>query len=153
MRKLSAVSAVKLSGFELVRKQPRNGKLASERGLAKLDWTPWVAEEEGRLQPSDTALMNCGVPARFAYATLLKSRAELIAMHAKADHGHVDKLMASWAETAEWLKSLVAMLDAAYLRVMASAAAHNQAGGKFPGVHDMRSKARRPRRATRSRAA
>lgn len=149
MKKRSAVSRVKKSGFDLVptREAKGKGKLASERDLAKLKWEPWVAEEEGVLQPSDAAIAGLTVPLRFAYATMLKTKEELIAMHGKAEHDHVDKLMANWAETAEWLKSLVRMLDLAYLRTMAAAAAHNQAGGKFPGVHDMRRKDRKPRRA------
>jgi hypothetical protein len=142
MDKRSAVSKVKMSGFDFVpTPAQKRGKLASERDLAKMEWEPWIAEGEG-LQPSNAALMHCGVPLRFAYGTMLKTKDELIAMHAKIDHGDVDKLMASWMETSEWLKSIVVMLDQAYLRTMASAAAHNAKGGKFPGVHDMRRKKR-----------
>jgi hypothetical protein len=53
MRKSSAVTAIQQSGFELVPKRKTRGKLATERDLAKLTWTPWKPEEDGKLQPSD----------------------------------------------------------------------------------------------------
>jgi hypothetical protein len=78
---------------------------------------------------------------------MLMPRYELIAMHGNVDHGHVDKMMGAMIFAAESLKGTVAMLETAYLRVLASASAYNQAGGKFPGVHDMRRKDCKPRRA------
>jgi hypothetical protein len=154
MKKHSAVSAVKRSGFELVTTKESgkgNGKLATERDFAKIDWKPWKREKgmkRGGLLPSAGSFERCYVPARFAYATMLMERKDLIEMHGKVDHGYVDKLMANFVETSEWLKGVVRMIDVAYLRTLASGAAFNQKGGKFPGVHDMR-KTKRARRLAR----
>lgn len=140
-RKRSAVSSVKQSGFELVPKRKPAGKLATVEDLAKVDFKPWKREKgmkKGELIPSDRQLVDCGVAARLAYAVMLMPRAGLIAMHAKAEHDHVDQMMANISSTAEWLKGVVYMLDTAYLRILASAAAHDKAGGKFKGVDDER---------------
>jgi hypothetical protein len=147
---LSAVSKVKQSGFELVPKRKPRGNLATERDYAKIDWKPWKREKgmkKGELLPNAGSFERCYVPARFAFATMLMERKNLIEMHGKVDHGYVDKLMASFVETSEWLKGVVRMIDTAYMRTLASAAAFNQKGGKFPGVHDMRKTKRVPRRA------
>lgn len=81
------------------------------------------------------------------YAIMLMPRDELIAMHGKVDHDHVDAMMADFAGTAESLKATVLMLDTAFLRIMASCAAAHKKGTKFPGVHDMRRKDRKSRKA------
>jgi hypothetical protein len=149
-RPRSAVSSVVSSGFELVPKRKSRGKLATERDFAKVDFKPWTRDKgmgPTELIPKDQQLADCGVACRIAYAIMLMPRDELIATHGKADHKIVDKMMGSIKENAEWLKGVVRMLDLAYLRVLASASAYNQAGGKFPGVHDMRRKDRKPRRA------
>jgi hypothetical protein len=125
---------VRHSGFELVAKRPRKGKLATEADIAKLDWKPWKQPRDGKLIPSDLDFARCGVPARMAFAVMLRTRDDLIGSHSKVEHTIVDKMMANFAETAEWLKSIVAMIDLAYMRVLASAAAYNARGGKFKGV-------------------
>ncbi len=153
MTKHSAVAAVKKSGFKLVPTKESGkgkGKLATERDYAKIDWKPWKREKgmrKGELLPNAGSFERCYVPARIAYATNLMDRKDLIDMHGKADHGHVDKVMGSLFETSEWLKGVVRMIDIAYIRTLASAAAFNQKGGKFPGVHDMRKTKRVARRA------
>jgi hypothetical protein len=150
MTKHSAVLAVKRSGFELVPKRKTRGKLATERDFAKIDWKPWKPAKHvkrGELIPSNAVLTSCGPACRMAYAIMLMPRDELIAMHGRADHRDVDKMMGAMTFAAEGLKATIAMLENAYLRVLASASAHNVKGGKFPGVHDMRRKDRKPRRA------
>ena len=143
-------ASVVQSGFELVPKRKARGKIATERDFAKADWEPWKrADGMGptELIPKDASLERCGVACRLAYAIMLMPRDELIAMHGKAEHKVINAMMGNLDETAEWLKGLVAMLDGAYARVLASACAYNVKGGKFPGVHDMRKTKRVPRRA------
>jgi hypothetical protein len=40
-KRRSAVSRVRRSGLELVRRKPRKGKLASERDYARMKFKPW----------------------------------------------------------------------------------------------------------------
>jgi hypothetical protein len=69
--------------------------------------------------------------AGLAYGVMLRTRAQLIAMHGNLDHAH----MAGLLETAEWLKATAYMVEMAYLRVLVSAAAAQEKGVKFKGVH------------------
>jgi hypothetical protein len=131
------VSAVKHSGYELVRRGPRKGKLATYRDLAAMDFKAWKRPrgmKPGQLIPSDTDFQRCGVSARLAYAIMLRTRDELIDMHKRVDHAHVDQMMTNIFETTEWLKTVVALLDMAYMRVLASASANLVRKGKFKGV-------------------
>jgi hypothetical protein len=73
---------------------------------------------------------NC----RLAYGVMLMERDKLIAMHGTTDHSLVDKMMAELFQTAEWLKATAHMVEAAYVRVLASAAAAATQGVKFKGV-------------------
>lgn len=135
----SAVFKVKKSGFDLVRSKPHRGckKPASMAQLGKIQWKPWrrtADMEPTELIPSDEQMCNSGVGCRMAYALMLMPRKKLIAMHGNVDHAHVDQLMVGLAETAEWLKAMAYMIDTAYLRVLASAAAAHKQGTKFKGV-------------------
>jgi hypothetical protein len=66
---------------------------------------------------------------------MLKDRENLIAMHGKVDHEHVDALMADLANTGERLKELVQMVESAYGRILASACAAEARGIEFVGVN------------------
>jgi hypothetical protein len=145
----SAVSAVIHSGLELIPKRPRKGKLATLDDFAAIDWKPWKRPKElrpGELLPHNDKLLACGVSGRAAFAIMLQSRKQLIEMHATLDHGTVDQIMADLASSAEMLKGVVYMIDAAYMRVLASAAAYDKAGRQFKGVAPSRRK--RPAAAT-----
>src|SRR5687768_6008730 len=96
-RNLSLVSEVKRTGLELVRKRKPRGKVATLNDYAKVDFKPWTRDPgmgEGELIPSDETLRSCGVPCRIAYAILLKTRAELIAMHGKVEIEQIDMMLA-----------------------------------------------------------
>jgi hypothetical protein len=137
--KRSAVSRVLKSGFELVPVRKRSGKPAPIRAFAKVDWRPWRRTADMRpteLIPSGEQMDVTGVSCRIAYGLMLMERDKLIAMHGTTDHGHVDQMMAGLFETAEWLKATAHMVEAAYLRVLASAAAAYAQGVKFKGVDD-----------------
>jgi hypothetical protein len=85
------------------------------------------------LFPSDETLTSLGVTCRIAYA-IMRSRDDLIASHGKLDHAVVDKMMVGLADAAERLKAIAHMAEAAYIRVLASAAAAHKQGVKFKGV-------------------
>jgi hypothetical protein len=66
-----------------------------------------------------------------AYAVMLRSREQLIAMYAELDLDNIDKMLEGFQETAERLKAIVLMLDTAYTRVVFSGAAAHKRGVKF----------------------
>ena len=132
--KKSAVSLVEISGLDLVPTRKRRGKPATMRDYATIDFKPWPqAPGKGPTEfiPSEDAWKFHGITCRTAHAICLKTREDLIAMHGKAEHETVDAMMAGFLETGEALKELVQMCDAAYARVLASAAAAHKAGVKF----------------------
>ena len=86
--------------------------------------------QPGGLIPSNDVLTSYGVGCRMAYAVMLMSRDELIAMHGRVEHKHVDEMMASMMSTAEGLKAIAFMAEAALTRVLAAAAAHEKAKGR-----------------------
>jgi hypothetical protein len=142
----SAVSAVvHNSGFDLVPKRKPRGKLATWRGIAKVDFKPWTRTPDMQpteLIPSNATLQSCALPARMAYAIMLRTKEQLIEMHGKVEHEDIDNMMDDLSNTAEKLKSIVAILDTAYTRMLVSASARMISKGKFKGVDD------RPRRST-----
>jgi len=135
--KNSAVSRVRKSGFDLVPTKKRRGKSAKLRDFAKIDWKPWRRTPGMRpteLMPSPKTTDHIGVGCRLAYGVMLMTRKRLIDMHGSVDHGHVDQMMGHLAEAEEWLKATARMVEMAYLRVLASAAAAHTQGIKFKGV-------------------
>jgi uncharacterized protein YunC (DUF1805 family) len=132
--KKSAVSKVKKSGFDLVPTRKSRSKPATLRDYAKIDFKPWTrgpGMRKGELIPAPEVMANHGVTCRMAYAVMLMTRKDLIAMHGKLDHEKVDQMMGGFAETLEALKSIAHMVEAAYVRVVATAsAAHLQNGIK-----------------------
>ena len=144
-KEASAVSEVQMSGLKLVHKRKVRGRLATMRDIAKLDWTPW--EKIDKLGPSAETMSYFGIYCRVSAAIMVRTKAELIETHTKLEHDAVDEMLAGMQDTAERLKALAFMVEAAYLRVLSSASAHYLSGGKFKGVHDMRMKKRVLRRA------
>jgi hypothetical protein len=71
-----------------------------------------------------------------AYAIMLLTREDLIASHGKLDQAIVDKMMAELTDAAEHLKGIAHMVETAYIRTLASAAAAYKQGVKFKGVDD-----------------
>jgi hypothetical protein len=138
-RKVSAVSKVKKSGFDVVPSRKRRGKPAKLSDFAKIDWKPWRRTSDMRpteLMPSSEQTDNIGIGCRVAYGLMLRTRAQLIAMHGTTDHGHIDQMMAHLCDTAEWLKATAQMVEIAYQRVLASASAARIRRRPFKGVND-----------------
>ncbi len=128
--KKSAVTKAYASGLELVAKRERpRAKRATLRDLAKIDWKPWP--EDKKWLPSDETMKQLGLYCRIAGQIMTRTKADLIESHKKLDHNTMDKLMAGLLDTCEKLKALASLVDAAYLRLLASASAHFMAGGKF----------------------
>jgi hypothetical protein len=122
----SAVSSVQKSGFDLVLSGKRRGRPAKLRDYAKIKWKPWRRTPDMKpdeLLPSREMTDRIGVVCRLAYGVMLRTRQQLIATHSNAENEHIDQMMAHLAETGEWLKGMAYMVEAAYLRVLASAAA------------------------------
>lgn len=127
--KKSAVTKAYDSGLELVEKRRPRGRGASFRDLAKVDWKPWPQDDTSL--PSDDTINRLGLYSRIACQIMTRSKAELIESHKKVDHEAMDTLMGGLLDTCEKLKALARLVDAAYVRLLASASAHFMAGGKF----------------------
>jgi hypothetical protein len=125
----SAVWSAHESGLELVPKRPRKGKLASAHDYAKVDFKPW--RKSKTLLPTDNTMNQACISARLAYATMCKSKTDLIDIHGKLDHKVTDELMASFVDTAEHLKAIARMLEMAYARVLIAGSAREVAGLPF----------------------
>lgn len=136
----SAVAGVHKSGLDLVTNRKRQGKLATMRDIAKMDWKP--LEKTERPGPGAETMDSLGFYSRLSAAIMTQTKAELMEIHAKLEHKEVDKMLAGILDAAEKLKTLASMAEGAYTRVLASASAHYMAGGKIKGVHDMRKKKR-----------
>jgi hypothetical protein len=124
----SAIRSVRRSGLELIPERKRRGKLATAKDLAKVDWKPWKSDPDAI---SGEMMHKLGVSARLAYATVLQSRAKLIEMHKTMNHEDVDELMAGLAQAFEKFKMIAAMIDTAYVRILAAGERHALNGGKF----------------------
>jgi hypothetical protein len=134
----SAITRVVKSGLDLVPTKKFRGKRATMSDYAKIDFKPWKREPgmgKTELFPSDKALAHLGVSCRIAHATMLMTREDLIAMHGKLDHAITDQMMANLSDATERLKEIAHMTEAAYARVLASAAAAYKQGVKFKGVN------------------
>lgn len=123
----SDVSDIKLSGYELIRRRKPRGKLATIRDYAKIKWRPWKPDE---MLFSDERMRDLEVAARMAYGIMLMTREKTINMYKKLDHDLVDHMMADLTSAAEQLKGIAAMIEVAYLRVLAAGSAYALAGGK-----------------------
>jgi hypothetical protein len=95
----SAVSQITHSGYELVkRKRKPHGKIADLRDYAKINWDPWKRESRHGADRAPALRRENGrarrVSARLAYGIMLRTREQLIELHANLDHEVVDKMMA-----------------------------------------------------------
>jgi hypothetical protein len=137
--KLSAVSRIKHSGFDLVPARKRRGKPATIADYSKIDFKPWTREPgmgKTELFPSPDLHAEHGVTCRVAYAVMLMTRDDLIAMHGNVEHKNIDRTMGALAETEEFLKGVAYMVNSAYVRLLASASAAIVQKRPFKGVND-----------------
>ena len=78
----SEISKVKMSGLELVKVgKGKTANLATAPDFAKLDFKPWTRAPGDELFPSDKLISAHGTVCRYAYAIMLRTREQLIAMH------------------------------------------------------------------------
>lgn len=139
----SAVASARQSGLQLVPKEKLAKKdLATPEGIADIDWKPWKRDKSlGKtgLFPSDKEMINCAVAARMSYAVMLMEKKDLVAMHGKVEHKHVDTMMGQMMDSAEMLKAVAQMVETAYLRILASASFKAlRTRQKFKGVGRVR---------------
>ncbi|MGD9837700.1 MAG: hypothetical protein AB7U74_07665 [Afipia sp.] len=133
----NALASVERTGLELVKKRKPRGRIATMRDYAKISFEPWTRGPEmkpGELIPSNEALLNCAIPSRMAYAVMLRTKKQLVDMFDEIDLEHIDNMMASIADAAERLKSIVCMLEAADMRLLVAASANQIAKGKAQGL-------------------
>jgi hypothetical protein len=119
----SAIASVKSSGLRLVDGDKSGGKPATHEQLAALEFEPWAGKSEGTEALTGDNWMEHRVAVIFAHATMFMSKRRLIELHRDTDPDHVDQLMATIFETAEWLKGIVAMMEGAQTRLIAAGCA------------------------------
>jgi hypothetical protein len=135
-KRKSALVGIKRSGLDLVpsTKTPKD-ELATQDQCAKVKFRAWKKTETA-MNALGAGWHDRGIAARFAYATMCMSRKQMIELHAETDHEQVDQLLASFLETAEFLKYVVRMMESAQLRLIATGCAAVEQGvlgdGKQP---------------------
>jgi hypothetical protein len=135
-KRKSALVGIKRSGLDLVpsKKTPKD-KIATQEQCAGMKFRAWKRTETA-MNAIGAGWHDRGIAARFAYATMLMSRKRMIEFHAETDHEQVDQLLASFMNTAEFLKHVVRMMEAAQLRLVATGCAAVEQGvlgdGKQP---------------------
>ncbi len=120
----SAVSQARQSGLQLVpKKKLAKGEVANPEDIADIDWKPWKRDRSlGKTGLwRDAEMINCAVAARMSYAIMLMSKSDLVAMHGKVEHEHVDTMMGQMMDSAEMLKAVAQMMESAYMRILSSA--------------------------------
>jgi hypothetical protein len=117
------------SGFKLVPKDKVGRRLVTMRELARVDFKP-LGGKPGQVKPSDRDLANCGVPCRMASMLVRLSREEMLELQRKWKKEEVGEAIEALIDTAEWLKCGVYVLEAAYKRLIVTAAAHDLAEKK-----------------------
>ena len=86
-------------------KTPKD-EIATHEEYAKIKFRAWKKTETA-MNALGAGWNDRGIAARLAYATMLMSRKKMIEFHAETDHEQVDQLLASFLETAEFLKHVV----------------------------------------------
>jgi hypothetical protein len=139
-KRKSALVGLKRSGLELVpsTKIPKD-KVATQEQCASVKFRA-LRRSEKAMKALGAGWHDRGIAARFAYATMLMSRKTMIEFHAETDHEQVDQLLASFFDTAEFLKHVVQMMEAAQMRLIATGCAAVEQGilgdGKKPVKFD-----------------
>jgi hypothetical protein len=122
-KRKSALVGIKRSGLDLVatKKTPKD-ELATHEQYSNMKFRA-LRRSEKAMNAIGAGWHDRGTAARFAYATMLMSRKRMIEFHAETDHEQVDQLLASFMDTAEFLKHVVQMMEAAQLRLIATGCA------------------------------
>jgi hypothetical protein len=122
-KRKSALVGIKRSGLDLVpsTKTPKD-QIATQEQCAGMKFRA-LRRSEKAMNALGAGWHDRGIAARFAYATMLMSRKRMIEFHAETDQEQVDRLLASFMDTAEFLKHVVQMMEAAQLRLIATGCA------------------------------
>jgi hypothetical protein len=137
-KRKSALVGIRRSGLELVpsKKTPKD-EIATQEQCANMKFRA-LRRSEKAMSALGVGWHDRGIAARFAYATMLMSRKKMIEFHAETDHNQVDQLLASFLDTAEFLKHVVQMMEAAQLRLIATACAAVEQGELGDGKQPVR---------------
>lgn len=131
----SAIESVKSSGIKLIDEGDAPvGKPATHEQLAAMEFEPLAGKSEGTPGLTGENWIEHRVSVIFAHVIMFKSKRELIDIHRDIDPDHTDQLMASIFATAEYLKGVAAMMEAAQTRLLAAACAAVDEGVIGDGV-------------------
>ena len=135
-KRQSALVGLRDSGLDLVaRKKTPREKRATQKDYAKIKFRA-LKRDERVMRALGEGWHQHGISARIAYASMIMSREKWIEFHAEMDHDHVDQMLAGLIDTAEFLKSVVQMIDCAQTRLVATGCAALERGvlgdGKYP---------------------
>jgi hypothetical protein len=131
----SAVSRVKRSGLDLIPTPTKKKEVATAGFLANVDFEPWPkSDPPDKPGPSAKYMHGLGISARFAAATVQRTKKELIEMHQTIDGESLDELMANMLDASEQFKLLAHVAEVACQRLLIASCANLAAGGPFKGV-------------------
>jgi hypothetical protein len=109
-------------------KEDEMSKPATMRDYAKVDFKAWK-NPEGKLIPSDKTLARFGIPARLAYATMLRTKDELIDGMGRLPIVALDELLTHLSTAERDLKEIAGMIESAQLRILSALSAAEIAKG------------------------
>jgi hypothetical protein len=119
----SALACVKKSGLRLVDADDMPmGESPTHEQCAAMEFEPWPGKSEDIDVLSGDNWMEHRVAVIFAHASMFMSKRRLMEVHRDAAD-EIDQLMASILETAEWLKGIAAMMEAAQARLIVAGCA------------------------------
>jgi hypothetical protein len=115
------------SGYELTPKPKGKRKCLSFQFYANAKFEPWNGNGEF---VGAERWQTAGQMARLAYAIMHRTREELVETDAKISQEVQEDLWVDLKAEAEYLKSVVAMLDEAHFRTLAAAHINHAKSGK-----------------------
>ena len=112
------LKTVKRGGSKSIGKEERQF-----RAIARSKFEPWP-NDSGPLHPTDDAMRECAVASRLAYATMRKTKDELVGACEELGDDGLNKLLDVFADASQTFKATLSLLQAATNRVPVSAAAN-----------------------------
>ncbi len=119
---LAGASALAIPALAGPGPSAESGKPATLEQLAAMDFEPWRHAEGDWEPPSNKEWNGMLITIRLAYATMFRSKAQLIDMVVKEEEAAMDMAEAVF-NVADFCKGLSALMDAAETRLMVACAA------------------------------
>lgn len=103
----------------------RKAKPIADREFAAIKFKAWApVGPQNQPIPSSRMMDQVTISSRLAYALMLKSKAELVAMHSGMDPEIHNEMLTGLQETAERLKEMASLVDQAIHRLCVSGTAY-----------------------------